>query len=299
MQRRWRPLRVGLIGLAIVLTAALAARVWSELRFTVNRIDISIAAADSVSALPLRIAVLGDLHIGHGAVDLEVFGRVLDSVVAERPDIILFVGDYTADIRVGMDQLRQSVVAMIKNVSAHAPTYAVLGNYETWTGRRNWLEAFQRAGVIALENEIAAVAVGGDLVCVRGLGDYYTDRLRWVDWPKSCSDRVKITLTHDPAGAFLRASEGVVFAGHTHCGQVRLPFVGALWVPSSAPKEATCGLYRDAHRTLYVTSGVGTSVLPLRLGAPSAWDIVVLKRKLQAPDQPAIRAQPRDVNGSR
>ena len=278
MKRRL-PLRFGLVGLAVVLTAAVAARSWFELRVTVNRIEIPIAAAHSAGALPLRVAVLGDLHVGHGVMDLEMLGHVLDSVVAERPDIILFVGDYTADIGKDTDRLRQSVVAMIKDVSVHAPTFAVLGNHETRTGRQAWLEAFRRAGVAALENEITATAIRDARVCVRGLGDYLTDRLRWVDWPESCSDHVKITLTHDPAGAFLRASEGMVFAGHTHCGQVRLPFVGALWVPTSAPRKATCGLYRDADRTLFVTSGVGTSILPLRFGAPSAWDIVVLKRR--------------------
>ena len=81
----------------------------------------------------------------------------------------------------GIDQLRQSVVAMINDVSVHAPTYAVLGNYETWTGRQEWLEAFQRAGVAALENEIMTTVVGDAQVCVRGLGDYYIDRLRWMD----------------------------------------------------------------------------------------------------------------------
>lgn len=278
-QRTWLRRRINLVGLALVLTAGLATRLWFELRVTVNRIGIPIAVADSVSGLPLRVAVLGDFHVGHGVVDLEVLQRVLDSVVAERPDLILFVGDYTADIGEGIDQLRQSVVAMIKDVSVHAPTYAVLGNYETWTGRQEWLNAFRRAGVVALENEIRTPVVGDARVCVRGLGDYYTGRLRWVDWPESCADNVKITLTHDPAGAFLRASEGVVFAGHTHCGQVRLPFVGGLWVPTSAPSDATCGLYQDADRTLYVTSGVGTSILPLRFGAPSAWDIVEIKKK--------------------
>lgn len=275
MRRAW----LLLIGLALALTAAMATRLWFELQFSINRIEVPIAAADSAGALPLRVAVLGDLHVGHGVMDLENLRRVLDSVAAERPDIILFLGDYTADIREGIDQLRGSIVAMIKDVSVHAPTYAVLGNYETITGRQEWLEAFRRVGVVALENEISVTVIGDDRVCVRGLGDYYTNRLRWVDWPIACVDNVKITLTHDPGGAFLRASEGVVFAGHTHCGQVRLPFVGALWVPTSAPRDATCGLYQDADRTLYVTPGVGTSILPLRLGAPSAWDIVTLRKK--------------------
>ena len=269
---------IGLV-LVLVLSAALATRIWFELQVSITRIDIPIEVAASVSGLPLRVAVLGDLHVGHGAVDVEVVQRVFDSVVAERPDIILLVGDYTANIGEGIDQLRQSVVALIKDVSAHAPTYAVLGNYETWTDRGAWLEAFQHARVGVLENEIIATVVGDARVCIRGLGDYYTDRLRWVEWPESCTDKVKITLTHDPAGAFVRPSDGVIFAGHTHCGQIRLPFIGAMWVPTSAPRDASCGLYRDADRTLYVTSGVGTSILPLRLGAPSAWDLVTLKKR--------------------
>ena len=266
-------------GVALVLTVALAARMWFELQVAVNRIDIPITVPGEAGALPLRVAVLGDLHVGHGVMDLGTLRRVLDSVVAERPDIVLFVGDYTGGRREGNDRLRQAVAAMIGEVSAHAPTYAVLGNHETRSGAPKWLEAFRSAGVAVLENEITSTVVGGGLVCVRGLGDYYTGRLRWVHWPESCVGGVKITLTHDPAGAFLRASpEGVIFAGHTHCGQVRLPVVGALWMPTTAPRAATCGLYWDAGRTLFVTSGVGTSILPLRLGAPSAWDIVTLSK---------------------
>ena len=279
MQRAWPLLRIGLVGLAVMLAGALAARLWFELQVTIHRVDIPIPVADTIDGLPLRVALLADLHVGHGVTDLEVLRRVLHSVVAEHPDLVLFVGDYTADIGEGIEHLRQSIVAMIKEVSLHAPTSVVLGNYETRTGRQEWLEAFRRAGVVALENAVTTVMVGDAQICVRGLGDYYTGRLRWVDWPEACSTSVKLTLTHDPAGAFVRASDGVVFAGHTHCGQVRLPFVGALWVPTSAPRDATCGLYQDADRTLYVTSGVGTSVLPLRLGAPSAWDMVTLKRR--------------------
>ena len=70
--------------------------------------------------------------------------------------------------------------------------------------------------------------------------------------------------------------EGLVIAGHTHCGQVSLPLIGAIWVPSIAPRNATCGLYQDENITLYVTSGVGTSILPIRYGAQSHWDFINL-----------------------
>ena len=86
----------------------------------------------------------------------------------------------------------------------------------------------------------------------------------------------KLTITHDPAGAFDRRMEGLVIAGHTHCGQVSLPFIGPLWVPTDAPSFAHCGLYEGGDITVFVTSGVGTAILPLRYGAQSQWDLITL-----------------------
>jgi len=83
-----------------------------------------------------------------------------------------------------------------------------------------------------------------------------------------------IQLTHDPAAAFKRNSSGIWLAGHTHCGQVRLPLLGPLWVPSQAPKESHCGLYGDEVKKVFVSSGVGNSVLPLRFLAQSQVEIV-------------------------
>ena len=276
---RW-PRRAALIGgLLIALLAGLATLVLVELKVSVTRADIVLATGADRDVAPLRVAVVGDLHVGHGVVDVGVLDRLFDAVVAEDPDIVLLVGDYTANVGDGIDRLRPTVVAKIAALSARKPTFAVLGNYETWTGAEAWLEGLRRAGIAVLENEITTATVGGSTVCIRGLGDFYTGRFRHVDWPSDCGGRTRITLTHDPAAAFLRPYEGVVFAGHTHCGQVRFPFLGALWIPSTAPKPGTCGLYRDSHRTLYVTAGVGTSILPIRLGAPSAWDLVTLRGK--------------------
>ena len=95
-----------------------------------------------------------------------------------------------------------------------------------------------------------------------------------IDFPDECNDKVKFSVTHDPAGAFDPKVKGLVLAAHTHCGQVRLPFYGALWVPTSAPKEATCGVYKDNQRTVFTTSGAGTTVFPVRVGTQSEWDML-------------------------
>ena len=271
------PLIVGLLlALAGILAAgALAERVWAELQFSMSRIELPVPSEGALRGLPIQVAVIGDLQVGHGIMDLDALQRLFDAVIAEHPDMIVLVGDYVGTGE-GINQLRSAIVASIRDVSVRIPTYVVLGNHDNSTDAEAWLETFRRAGVSILENEVIVTNIDAARVCVRGLGDYYSGRFEWVSWPENCLGSIKVTLTHDPAGAFLRPMEGITFAGHTHCGQLRFPVVGALWIPTTAPREATCGIYRDPDRTLYVTSGVGTSILPLRFGAPSTWDMVTL-----------------------
>ena len=125
-----------------------------------------------------------------------------------------------------------------------------------------------------LENETVVLDAVG--TCIRGFGDAFTDHFEYVDFPTACADRLKITLTHDPAGAFNPKVEGLVLAGHTHCGQISIPLLGPLYVPTQAPREAHCGLYKDKQRQVFVSSGIGTSVIPLRFNAKASWDLITI-----------------------
>ena len=100
---------------------------------------------------------------------------------------------------------------------------------------------------------------------------------QYTGFPEDCKNAIKLTVTHDPAGAFHQDMEGLVLAAHTHCGQIKLPFIGVLWIPSDAPVEATCGLYVDKKRTVFTTAGAGTTLLPIRIGTTSSWDLLTIK----------------------
>ena len=125
-----------------------------------------------------------------------------------------------------------------------------------------------------LENETVVLDAIG--TCIRGFGDAFTDHFEYVDFPRTCADRLKITLTHDPAVAFNSKVEGLVLAGHTHCGQISIPLLGPLYVPTQAPREAYCGLFKDEQRQVFVSSGIGTSVIPLRFNAKASWDHITI-----------------------
>ncbi|MDB2510020.1 metallophosphoesterase [Pseudomonadales bacterium] len=236
-----------------------------------------LTLANPDAADPLRIAFLSDLHFnGHleSAVRLE---QLLTRVIAAQPDVILLGGDYTTSVTNEADlRALRGVFAEIFSKTKGIPVVAVLGNHEAWTALPRWRASLQSAGIAVLENEVLVLAALG--LCVRGLGDYYSGGYQFTDFPAECDNHTALTLTHDPAAAFQPGIEGLVLAGHTHCGQVSLPFIGAPWAPSSAPRKAHCGLYSDEIRQVLVTPGIGTSVLPVRLGTQAQWELVTLYR---------------------
>ena len=243
-----------------------------------ERNDVLISINDpDVTPISLSLSVVGDTHLPEGNEPLAAFRELLLEVKAAEPDLVLLVGDYIADP--SGEQLsphRENIINAMKLVDP-IPRAVVLGNYESWSDADSWLAEFERLGVDVMENEVTVLETAKGRVCVRGLGDKFTSRFDYVDYPAECRSIPKLTITHDPAGAFDRRVKGLVIAGHTHCGQVSLPFIGSLWVPTDAPSAAHCGLYQDGIRTVFVTSGVGTSILPLRLGAQSEWDMITLE----------------------
>ena len=237
-----------------------------------NTVTISLSDT-SVGPSSLSVAVIGDVHLPEGSKHLDAFEKLVLEIKSTQPDLVVFVGDYTSDPK-AMDDMsshRKNIINIMKLIDP-VPRAVVLGNYESWSDAVEWISEFNRLGVDIMENQTSLIQTVKGNVCIRGLGDKFTNRYDYVDYPEECENIPKFTITHDPAGAFNARIKGLVIAGHTHCGQISLPFIGPLWVPSDAPSEAHCGLYEDSQRTVFVTSGVGTTILPLRFGAQSQWD---------------------------
>ena len=240
-----------------------------------ERNDVSISIKDpNVTPTSLSIAVIGDPHVPEGPEPLAAFRELLLEVKAAKPDLVLLVGDYIFDPK--SEQLsvhREEIINAMKLVDP-IPRAVVLGNYESWSDADSWLAEFERLGVDVMENEVTVLETAEGPVCVRGLGDKFTSRFGYVDYPVDCKSMPKLTITHDPAAAFDLQGSGLWFAGHTHCGQITLPMINPIWVPSTAPKQARCGLYEDESKAVFVSSGIGNSIMPIRFYAPSQVEIV-------------------------
>ena len=247
-----------LVGLVLVIQVRPAAPVKKEVRF------------EPAGESSIRVAVLADLHIDSNS-DLENLISILPQVADSEPDLVVFLGDYSSLSHAA--EFRENIVEALSILSDH-PRIAILGNHDNLSDRAAWLAALRRAGIVVLENQSEAILTRAGLICVRGLGDYYSGQLRSTPWVEECKVLPKITITHDPAGVFKIGEPGFYLAGHTHCGQINLPILGALFIPSEVPKDAACGFFEERGVSLWVSSGIGTSLLNFRLGTKSEWDIL-------------------------
>ncbi|WP_415033055.1 metallophosphoesterase [Azonexus sp.] len=240
----------------------------------VQQRDLTLAA--DMPERALTIAVASDLHVGAPHVGREALRRLVDRVNAAQPDLILLPGDFIIRGVIGGETvLPEAIAADLATLRAPLGVYATLGNHDWGFDGPRVRSALESAGIRVLENE--AVALSGTALWLVGIGDDMTDHAQVQTAFAGVPAGTKtIAMLHDPANApELPPSALVAFAGHTHGGQVRLPFIGALIVPGRAPRAHAYGWIPDVPVPTWVSSGIGTSILPIRSNCPP--EFVVLR----------------------
>jgi hypothetical protein len=260
------------VALALIGAALLGWSYWTAVSEPVVR-TARVAAPGWPSGAPaLRLLLLSDVHVGGPDMPPERLRRIVEQINRLSPDIVLIAGDLVTDKRLATRYYsHQEAVAPLAGLRPRLATIAVLGNYDHWRDAAAARRALTRAGIRLLEND--AVQVGP--VAVGGLDDDFTDR---ADLPATLAALRKtkgprLILSHSP-DPFADPAPDVflMLAGHTHCGQIAPPLIGPLSTMSEYGHRFACGLVREGGRTLVVTAGLGTSGIPLRLGAvPDMW----------------------------
>ena len=238
----------------------------------------TIVVADGL-ATPVRLVLVSDIHVAGPDMPPRRVTRVVEQINGLRPDVVLIAGDLVSDKRTATRGYSAAeAIAPLAGLKARLRVVAVLGNHDHWRAAAAIAHELRRANVQVLTNQAARV---GPLT-IGGVDDAFTghhDVERTVHLMRS-SPRPRILLTHSP-DVFPDVPADVVLtlAGHTHCGQIRLPLIGAVSTMSDYGERYACGRVDEDGRTLIVSAGVGTSVLPLRLGAvPDIW-VVELRPK--------------------
>lgn len=242
----------------------------------VRRADIALPRWPA-GASPVRAVLVSDVHIGSLAMDAHRLNRIVTQINALDPDLVLIAGDFIAGHAPdGAARSGEALVAPLGRLKARFGVFAVPGNHDHWTGLARIRDQLARAHVRVLQNQ--AVAAGP--LALGGVDDDFSGHADVAATMRGVRalPGAPLLLTHSPDVApDLPADAPLLFAGHTHCGQVVLPFHGPVNEVSRYGPRYRCGLVREGWRTVIVTAGLGTSGGPFRLNAPPDLWLVTLR----------------------
>lgn len=216
----------------------------------------------------IKIVHFTDVHCGK-FIDLIRLNEVIESINKQNPDIVLFTGDLIDDINLTDDEAAK-IGKSLKNINAPMGKFAVTGNHE-YRGNviGKYSDIMRIANFALLKNESinladAPITIVGIDDMIEGYGDI-KESFRFVK-----THTYNIALCHEPdcASEIKKRNCDFVFSGHSHGGQVRIPLVGAIFLPPYA-KKYSCGIYKISDQTtIHTSEGIGVTRLPFRFFSP-------------------------------
>jgi len=228
----------------------------------------------------LKIAVISDIHAGGWRIDDKKLRLIVERTNQLQPELIVILGDYMSGESSTSHRVEPEVfAAVLKDFRAPLGVYSVLGNHDWWWDGRRVRRGLEANGIKVLDDEVVELKARGTSVWLAGLADLWT-RPQHIEATiaKTPQDAPVIALTHNP-DIFPRVPQRVqlLLAGHTHGGQVRFPIIGTVVKPSNFD-YVRGHIFKNNHH-LFVTTGIGTSIVPVRFGVTP--EIVLLTVKSQ------------------
>ncbi len=237
----------------------------------------------------LKIVAISDIHGGSRGVTAEKIRHVVEKANEQDADLIVLLGDYiseknenlTSDYR-SLKMPLSEIAENLKGLRANLGVFAVLGNHDGFYGDEEIAVELERVGIDVLQNELRIIEKDGHKFRVLGLKDH----LKLNSWYSFASDIRAVLAKNAPGGdiVVLEHSPDILYvlnyqktlgkdfklmlAGHTHGGQVWLPVLGTPMVPSSFGQKYAYGHIKENDVDMFVTSGIGTSILPIRFMMP-------------------------------
>lgn len=253
------------------------------------KIELRRFAGPGVHAAHLthaRIAHLTDLHFGR-VTPMAVQEAAVELTNASHPDLVVITGDLVCHSQLYLDEL----IATLKLIQA--PTIAVLGNHDYWSGAKEVAWALGKAGILLLQNQSTVVELRHEKLQVVGLDDPYTGHADRALATKGLrKDVATIGLSHvaEEADGLWAAGVPLVLSGHTHAGQVTFARLHELTLGKLAGHRYVHGLY-GARRpapdrppgAVYVSAGIGASVMPIRIGERGRREVALFELGREVP----------------
>lgn len=220
----------------------------------------------------IRIAQISDIHMG-GWMNAERLQYVADTVLAQEPDLLLLTGDFLTGNRFAdhHQQYLEALVAILSPLAKSIPSFAILGNHDYWTSAEAVREMLKASRITELTNAVFTLARGDETLHICGVDDIWEGDVRLEEVVDQLMDEsAAILLAHEPDFADTSARTGrfdLQVSGHSHGGQVVIPFYGAPILPYLGQKYPS-GLYQIGEMFQYTNRGVGMIDPYVRFNCP-------------------------------
>lgn len=243
----------------------------------------------------IKIVMIADIHGGSNDVDEKKIDEVVRLANEEHPELIVLLGDYVSESKQKDTPLKMPMEVIARKLAALKARYgvfAVLGNHDVWNNPEAIAAELRKNGIRVLEHQVATIDIGGADLRLLGLKDHTLVRT-WSSYSSEAKKAVEnsdgtgdiITLSHSPDMVKLVTGELAIsdhqklfLAGHTHGGQVWFPLIGSPIVPSSYGQTYARGHVIEDGLDMYITTGVGTSILPVRFMVPPSITVLTVNR---------------------
>ncbi len=227
----------------------------------------------------LRVAALSDFHVGSPYNGIDKLQRIVALTNRSDPDLIVLLGDFVVHGVVGGARVPPARIApVLGNLEAPLGIWAVLGNHDWWYSFEGVRRPLNTQGIEVLEDRAVEISSGDSVFWLAGVGDAWAGN---PDIPAALASAPPgapvLAITHNP-DVFTNMPDRVslTLAGHTHGGQVALPLVGRPIVPSLHGQRYAAGWIIEENRHLFVTPGLGTSIIPVRFRVPPEISVLTL-----------------------
>ncbi len=240
----------------LAISALLAYCLYEPHTLEVTRYTLSAPELSGV-----KIVFAADFHVAPN--DDKRIDNIISAINREQPDIVILGGDYVKGHKQSSSMPIDNITAKLSDIKSPAGIYAVLGNHDIWYGKNAVAAAFKKHNITILDNQNILLTVKKQHITLVGISDMATDKPDFIKAFQNAAAPA-ILISHSP-DIFPQSPKTVLtLAAHTHGGQIRLPFIGAPVVNSAYGNRYMNGLIRENGKTMIVSKGLGTSILPVR-----------------------------------